>query len=94
MATVPKTFADDFALVERHLLETGNDTPDGIAEIRDAIRQAFNAGGEAATYWQWRIADEAAFIRELHVKGAGIAERIKLAVRTAKPQAILRSISV
>ncbi|MDP1734611.1 MAG: hypothetical protein Q8L44_09645 [Sulfuritalea sp.] len=77
MATVPKTFADDFALVERHWLEAGNDTPDGIAEIRDAIRQAFNAGGEAATYWQWRIADEAKFIRELRAMGAGMAERIK-----------------
>ncbi len=77
MATVPKTFAEDFALVERHWLGTGADTPDGIAEIRDAIRIAFSAGGEAATYWQGRITDVAAFIRELHAMGAGLAERIK-----------------
>lgn len=77
MATVPKTFADDFALVERHWLETGSDTLDGIVEIKDAIRAAFDAGGEAAEYWRWRIADEAKFIRELHIMGAGVAERIK-----------------
>ena len=77
MATVAKTFADDFALVERHWLETGSDTPDGIAEVKDAIRAAFDAGGEAAEYWRWRIADEAKFIRELHTIGAGVAERIK-----------------
>ncbi len=77
MATVPKTFADDFALVERHWLETDSDTPDGIAEVKDAIRTALDAGGDGAAYWTWRIADEAKFIRELQAMGAGIAGRIK-----------------
>ena len=77
MATVPKTFADDFAMVERHWLETDSDTPDGIAEVKDVIRTAFDAGGEAAEYWHWRIADEAKFVRELHAMGAGVAEHIK-----------------
>ena len=53
------------------------DTPEGIGEIKEAIRAAFDAGGEAAEYWHWRVADEAAFIRELHAMGAGIAGRIK-----------------
>lgn len=83
MAIVPKNFADDFALVERHWLETGGDTPNGIAEIKEAIRAAFDAGGEAAEYWYWRIADEAKFIRELQAMGAGAAERIKATVGAA-----------
>ncbi len=77
MATASKTFADDFALVESHWLETGDDTPQGIAELRDTIRMALDAGCDVSTYWQWRIADEAAFIRDLLGMGAGIAERIK-----------------
>ena len=77
MATVPKTFADHLVLVEQHWLAAGQDTPEGIGEIKEAIRAAFDAGGEAAEYWHWRVADEAAFIRELHAMGAGIAGRIK-----------------
>lgn len=80
MATVPKTFADDFALVARHWIETGQDTAEGVAEIKEAIRIAFDVGDEADAYWTWRIAGEAKFIRELHAMGAGVAERIKASV--------------
>lgn len=66
MATVPKAFADDFELWATELLRDG-DTPEGIEDIRQAIRDAFAAGGEAAEYWLRRVSDEAAFIRGLRV---------------------------
>lgn len=62
MATVPKTFADDFELWAASLLEDG-DTPDGIEEIRQTIREAFARGGEFADYWLKRVADEAVHVR-------------------------------
>jgi hypothetical protein len=86
MATVPKTFADDFTLVARYWIDRGQDSAEGVAEIKDAIRIAFNAGGKAVTYWQGRIADEAAFIRELHAMGAGLADRIKATAGSAFPE--------
>lgn len=49
MATVPKSFADDFNLWAAELLRDG-DTPEGIEEIRQAIRDALTEGGEAADY--------------------------------------------
>lgn len=64
MATVPKSFADDFNLWAAELLRDG-DTPEGIEEIRQAIREALTEGGEEAGYWLKRVADEAAFIRAL-----------------------------
>jgi hypothetical protein len=76
MAQVTKEFAEDFDLWAAELLRDG-DTPEGIEEIRRAIREAFAAGGEAADYWRQRVADEAAFIRELRAMGAGINERIR-----------------
>ncbi len=66
MPTVPKTFAEDFELWAASLLEDG-DTPEGIEEIRQAIRDALTHGGEVADYWLKRVADEATFIRSLHV---------------------------
>lgn len=62
MATVPKTFAEDFELWAASLLEDG-DTPEGIEEIRQTIRDALTHGGEGADYWLKRVADEATFIR-------------------------------
>jgi hypothetical protein len=62
MAAVPKTFADDFELWAESLLEDG-DTPEGIYQIRQAIREALANGGEAAAYWAQRVADEAKYIR-------------------------------
>lgn len=73
MATVPKSFAEDFALWERDLLERGIDTPEGIAEIKEAIRQAFAAGGEHTSYWLQRVADEAAFIRSPRARATRIS---------------------
>lgn len=65
MATVPKSFAADFDLWASDLIDRGVDTPEGIAEIRAAIREAFETNPEAAAYWQQRIASEAALIRPL-----------------------------
>jgi hypothetical protein len=62
MAAVPKTFAEDFELWAASLLEDG-DTPEGIEEIRQAIRDALASGGDAAAYWTQRVANEATFIR-------------------------------
>lgn len=64
MATVPKTFAEDFELWAASLLEDG-DTPEGIEEIRQEIRDAFAKGGDAAAYWMRRVVDEAACLRSL-----------------------------
>jgi len=66
MATVPKSFAADFELWAEELLRDG-DTPEGIEEIRLAIRDAFTKGGEAAEYWTWRVKSEADLIRFNHV---------------------------
>jgi len=62
MATVQKTFAEDFELWAASLLDDG-DTPEGIEEIRQAIREALTEGGDAAAYWMQRVSDEATFIR-------------------------------
>ena len=62
MPTVPKTFAEDFELWAASLLADG-DTPDGIEEIRQAVREALANGGDAAAYWTQRVSDEAIFIR-------------------------------
>jgi hypothetical protein len=62
MAAVPKTFAEDFELWAASLLEDG-DSPAGIEEIRQAIREALAQSGDVATYWTQRVADEATFIR-------------------------------
>jgi hypothetical protein len=62
MATVSAQFAADFNLWATSLLAAG-DTPEGVEEIRQAIREAFAVGGETADYWLRRVADEAASIR-------------------------------
>lgn len=60
--TVPRAFAADFDVWAATQLAAG-DTPAGIEEIRQTIRDAFAAGGEDADYWRHRITNEAAAIR-------------------------------
>lgn len=76
MTAVPKSFATDFELWAAELLRDG-DTPEGIEEIRQAVRDAFAKGGAAAEYWAWRVKHEADFIRELRALAAGINQRVK-----------------
>lgn len=61
-ARVPRAFSADFDLWSAAQLVAGN-TPAGIEEIRQAIRDAMTAGGDAADYWHNRITTEAASIR-------------------------------
>jgi hypothetical protein len=59
---VSRQFAADFETWAAAQLADG-DTPEGIEEIRQALREAFAAGGEDAEYWRTRITSEAAAIR-------------------------------
>lgn len=60
--TVSRQFAADFELWADALRAEG-DTDEGVDEIRQAIRDALAAGGEAAAYWQQRVSNEAAVLR-------------------------------
>lgn len=86
MATVTKQFSADFDLWAESLRAEG-ESEEGIEEIREAIRAAFAEGGDATEYWRHRVAEEAAFIRQLRARGAGITARIRAELSLAEKSA-------